>query len=202
MINFAINAAKASNLFNHIIVTSDDEEIMDIARKCGAETPFTRPMKLGDDYATTIQVIAHAVEMCNGLGWKFDKVCCIYPAVPLIQPEDLVAALRLMNEHDVDFCFPVAEYPSQIQRALRMGAGGLMAPYFPEFETSRTQDLSEAFYDAGQFYWGRATAWEKNKKIHTSALGYPIPSWRAIDIDTEDDWNRAELIYRALFDIR
>ena len=198
MIAYAITAAKASGLFKHVIVSTDNNEIAQIARACGAETPFLRPTKLATDYVATVPVIAHGIEICRNLGWTFERVCCIYPGVPFIQIDDLRGALERMNNSDADYCFPVTEYTSAIQRALTLLRNGKMRPLFPEYQLTRTQELEPIYHDAGQFYWGNANAWLKNPNIYSSALGYVIPNWRVVDIDTPDDWQRAELIYHAL----
>jgi pseudaminic acid cytidylyltransferase len=199
MIAYAISVAKKSSLFERVVVSTDDEEIAEIARKWGAETPFVRPAQLANDYTETVPVIAHAIEACRDLGWKFSQVCCIYPGVPFIQIEDLSGALVTMNNSQENYCFSVTEYPSAIQRALKQLISGKMQPLYPEFELSRTQDLEKAFYDAGQFYWGKKQAWLTNSKIHTNGVGYRIPNWRVVDIDTMDDWDRAERLARANF---
>ena len=199
MIAYAISVAKKSGLFEHIVVSTDDEEIARIAKEWGAETPFVRPTELANDYTETVPVIAHAIEACRGLGWKFSQVCCIYPCVPFIQIEDLSGSLMSMNNSEEDFCFAVTEYPSAIQRALKQLNTGKMQPFYPEFELSRTQDLEPAFYDAGQFYWGTAQAWLSNLKIHSSSVGYRIPSWRVVDIDTMEDWELAQQLASAAF---
>lgn len=198
MIAYAITAAKESGLFEYIVVSTDDEEIAQIARAWGAETPFVRPTELANDYTATVPVIAHGIEACRNLGWTFDQVCCIYPGVPFIQIDDLRGALARMNNSEADYCFPVTEYPSAIQHTLKLLSNGKMQPFNPEFELTRTQDSEPAYYDAGQFYWGKAEAWLTNPKIHSNGLGYVIPNWRVVDIDTPDDWQRAELIYRAI----
>jgi pseudaminic acid cytidylyltransferase len=194
MIAYAINAAKESGLFEHIVVSTDDEEIAQIARAWGAETPFVRPSELANDYTATVPVIGHAIESCRTLGWTFDQVCCIYPGVPFIRIDDLRGALALMNNSEADYCFPVADYPSAIQRALKLLSNGKTQPFYPEFEKTRTQDLESAYYDAGQFYWGKAEAWLSNPKVHSNGLGYIIPNWRVVDIDTPEDWTRAEIM--------
>jgi len=198
MISYAITAAEESGLFDHIVVSTDDEEIARIANQWGAETPFVRPVELANDYTATVPVIAHAIEACRALGWKFDNVCCIYPSVPLIQINDLIGSLGRLAESKADYCFPITEYPSAIQRSLKLLTTGKMQPFYPEFELTRTQDLEPAYYDAGQFYWGKADAWLSNPNIHSSGLGYTIPNWRVVDIDTLDDWLRAERIYRSI----
>ncbi|BAN36704.1 putative NeuA [Sulfuricella denitrificans skB26] len=197
MIAHAISAAKQSGLFEHVIVSTDDEEIARIACEWGAEAPFTRPAELADDHAPTVPVVAHATTACQALGWEISYVCCIYPGVPFIQIEDLSRALDLLQASQAAYSFPVTEFPSAIQRALRRLPNGQMQPFYPEYELTRTQDLEPAYHDAGQFYWGKPDTWLTNNKIHRSGIGLPIPSWRVVDIDTPDDWERAGMLYAA-----
>jgi pseudaminic acid cytidylyltransferase len=198
MIGYAIDAARDSGLFDHVIVSTDDDDIAAIARNLGAQTPFVRPPELSDDHTPTVPVIAHAIDACEAHGLPVDTACCIYPCVPFIQVDDLKATLDLFTETGTDYCFPVTDFPSAIQRALRRSETGAMSPFHPEFELTRTQDLEPAFYDVGQFYWGKREAWLHNPRIHRSGVGLPIPSWRAVDIDTPDDWERAERMYQSL----
>jgi pseudaminic acid cytidylyltransferase len=199
MIAYAIMAAKESGLFDHIVVSTDDDEIAQIAKEWGAKIPFVRPDELANDFTATVPVIAHAIEACQNLGWIFDNVCCIYPGVPFIQVDDLRDALDFLINSESDYCFPVTEYPSVIQRALKRSSEGMMQPFYPEFEKTRTQDLEAAYYDAGQFYWGKSQAWLTNPKIHSDGLGYRIPNWRVVDIDTPEDWERAEIFAPMIF---
>lgn len=199
MISYAINAAAESGLFEHIIVSTDDSEIADIARSYGAEVPFERPANLADDHTPTVPVIAHAISDCVTRGWQIDLACCIYPGVPLIQSGDIVEAFELIRSAgDIAFSFPVAPFPSAIQRALRRDASGTTRPLSPEYVNTRTQDLEAAYYDAGQFYWGTAQAWTAGLAIHSNGKTITIPEWRVVDIDTPEDWHRAELMYKAL----
>lgn len=197
MIAHAIAAAKASGLFAHIVVSTDDAEIAQIARAWDAEVPFPRPIELADDHTPTVPVIAHAITACEKLGWQTGHICCVYPGVPFIQTDDLRTALELLENTGADYSFPVTEFPSAIQRALKRSKTGRMAPFYPEFELVRTQDLEPAYHDAGQFYWGSRQAWLTNPKVHSSGVGLVIPNWRVIDIDTPEDWQRAEMLYRA-----
>lgn len=199
MIAYAITAAKNSSLFDHIIVSTDDEEIAAIAREYGAQTPFSRPDALADDYTPTVPVIAHAVRACESIDIPVDYACCIYPNVPFIQTDDLQAAYQLLLDTRADYCFPVTEFPSAIQRSLKQEASGKMSPMYPEHELDRTQDLAPAFFDVGQFYWGSKNAWLHNPRIHSNGVGLRIPSWRVVDIDTPEDWMRAETIHKSLF---
>lgn len=198
MIAYAITAAKNSGLFDHVLVSTDDAEIATIANEWGAETPFVRSAELANDFTATVPVVAHAIQVCEALGWSFDNVCCIYPGVPLIEVEDLQGAFEHLEAGRADYCFPVTEFPSAIQRALKQNSKGVMQPFYPEFELARSQDLESAYYDAGQFYWGKKKAWLNNPRIHSNGAGYVIPSWRVIDIDTPEDWDRAELLAMAV----
>ena len=197
MIGHAIHTAEASGLFDAVIVSTDDIEIAQTARDLGATTPFMRPADLADDYTPTVPVIAHAIRACQKLGWHVEQVCCIYPGVPFMRADDLRTALAVL-EDGATYAFPVTPFPSPIQRALRCDASGATTPFFPEYAATRTQDLPPAYHDAGQFYWGRANAWLSGLNIHVHGRAIVLPHWRVIDIDTSEDWERAELMYRAL----
>lgn len=199
MIAYAIQAARGSGLFDHVVVSTDDDEIAGIARAEGAELPFARPAGLADDHTPTVPVIAHAINACRALGWGVHQVCCIYPGVPLIRGDDIAEALCLLDAQDgVGYTFPVTPFPSAIQRALRRGADGAVAPFHPEYVNTRTQDLEPAFHDAGQFYWGAADTWLAGLAIHAHGRSIVLPEWRVVDIDTPADWERAEAMFRAL----
>jgi pseudaminic acid cytidylyltransferase len=194
MITYAIAAAQESQLFDHIVVTTDDSEIAEVAQKNGAEVPFMRPVSLSDDFTPTVPVVAHAIEMCEEIDWDFDYVCCIYPCVPFIQVGDLKQAFELLVGSEANFAFPVVEYAPPIQRALKMNDLGEISSFFPDFELSRTQDLERSFHDAGQFYWGSKVSWRKSERVHSGAIGLQVPSWRCVDIDTPEDWINAERV--------
>jgi len=199
VIALAIATAKESRLFDHVIVSTDDEEIADIGRKWGAETPFVRPAELADDLTPTVPVVAHAVKSCFENGWAVEYACCIYPCVPFLIVDDLIDSLNLLQKVDADFVYPVTEYPHPVQRSMRRFLGGEMQFLSPEYELTRTQDLEKSYHDAGQFYWGKTRAWLEHKRMHTGGLGMVIPNWRIVDIDSMDDWVRAENLYKANF---
>lgn len=198
MIAYAIEAARECGLFEHVVVSTDDVEIAEIAKKYGAEVPFMRPTELADDHTGTVPVIAHAIRACASLGWEARMVSCIYPAVPLIQPQDLRDANALLEKEVAPYVFPVAAFPSAIQRALKQLPDGSVRPFYPEYVNTRTQDLEPAYYDAGQFYLGRAEAWLDGKSLHETGKAIVIPEWRVADIDTMDDWVRAEMLFRLV----
>ena len=198
MISYAIDVATASGMFDHVLVSTDDDTIIEIAQNYGAEILFKRPLELADDYTPTVPIIAHAIMECEKLDWVIDKVCCIYPCVPLIQNDDIESALLLLEQSDAAFSFPITEFPSAVQRALRCGEHGEVVPYYPEHELTRSQDLEPGYYDAGQFYWGAREAWLTINAIHSNGVAHIIPNWRVVDIDTPEDWQRAENIYEIL----
>lgn len=201
MIGYAIEAALACEAIDRVVVSTDDEEISAIAREFGAELPFRRPAELADDITPTVPVIAHAIEACRELGWDVTHACCIYPGVPFIRTADLAEALALLEQNGGGgYTFPVTGFRSPIQRALKRDASGKVAPFNPEHVGTRTQDLEPGYFDAGQFYWGGAPAWFAGDTIHANGRAIVLPEWRVVDIDTPADWDRAEMLYRALSD--
>ena len=198
MIAHAIAGAQAAGVFDRIVVSTDDDEIAGIARALGAELPFKRPAELAHDHAGTVEVVAHAITTLAEAGWQAAQTCCIYPGVPMLDPADLRQALALLEEGGCDYVLPVAHFPAPVQRALKRSADGLMAPMQPQYTQSRSQDLEPAYYDAGQFYWGHSGAWLAGRHPHHQARSLVLPGWRVVDIDTPDDWTRAEALYAAL----
>ena len=198
MVSRAVRTALESGLFSHVVVSTDDPEIEIVARDAGAEVPFVRPADLSDDKTPTVPVVAHAVQQCIFNGWEVTHACCIYPCTPTLAVEDLKGALDLLLFRGADFVYPVTEYAHPIQRAMRRLQSEQMEFLQPEHELTRTQDLEKTFHDVGQFYWGTSAAWLSNKRMHSSGYGYPVPHWRVIDIDTDDDWLKAEVIFQAV----
>ena len=143
MISWAIGHTIHSGLFDKIIVSTEDEDIADVARASGAEMPFVRPANLADDLTPTVPVIAHAVEACQEISWCIEYVCCIYPCVPFLEISDLTAAFALLQRFDCSYVYPVTEYPHPIHRAMRRLPDGQMQLLWPEHELTRTQDLKK-----------------------------------------------------------
>ena len=195
MIEWPLAAARASGLFDAILVSTDDAAIADLARTNGAGV-IDRPAALADDHATTRAVVLHALDTLEAEGRLPDALCCLYATAPFVRAEDLAAARALLD--GADFAVPVARYPFPIERAVRIRDGRL-AMDRPEHLSTRSQDLEESFHDAGQFYWGTPSAWRGDAPIfgpRTAPL--VLPAWRVQDIDTEEDWTRAEAMFRAL----
>lgn len=199
MIAWSIEAAHESECFGRILVSTDDEEIAEVAHRYGAEVPFLRPSELSDDFTATTPVIAHAVRWIQEQGDSPSEVCCIYATAPFIRPEDLRRGLEVLEQSGCDYVFPVTSYAFPIQRAIRITAANRMEMFSPEHFNARSQDLEEAYHDAGQFYWGHAEAWLSAKPIFSrEAAPIMLPRHRVQDIDTPEDWERAELMFSAL----
>lgn len=199
MMAYSIAAARECGLFDHIIVSTDDNEIAEVAKSCGAEVPFLRPDELSNDYAGTTEVIAHAIRWMLEQQWQIEAVCCIYATAPFVRAEDIRLGLDAMESGRWDYAFTVAEFSSPIFRSFRILPEGGLEMFFPEHFSKRSQDLPVALHDAGQFYWGRPHAWLENKRIFDrNSFPIVIPSWRVQDIDTEADWRKAELMMDAI----
>lgn len=198
MIAWSIEAALASACFDRVIVSTDDEEIAEVARHCGAEVPFMRPPELSDDHTGTIPVVAHAIWSEEQQGRHAEAVCCIYATSPFVRAKDIAYGLTLLRDKDCDYAFTVAAYPSPIQRALRITPAQRVQMFWPENFTVRSQDLEPAYHDAAQFYWGRPQTWLAGTPIFSGgAVPLLLPRHRVQDIDTPEDWERAELMFEA-----
>ena len=199
IIAWSIDAAQASNLFDRIIVSTDDSSIAEVAKAHGAEVPFIRPAELSDDYTGTSPVMAHAIEWCLTQGQMPDQVCCIYATAPFVTAADLRRGLQILNDTASDFALSVTSYAFPIQRAIRLTPDCRIEMFRPESFNIRSQDLEEAFHDAGQFYWGRAAAWLTEKVIlGSNSAAVQLPRYRVQDIDTIEDWINAEYLFRII----
>lgn len=198
MIAWPIAAAIGSGCFDRIIVSTDDDEIASVAQAYGAEVPFRRPAELSDDHTPTLPVVAHAVRWQQQRA-NVDRACCIYATAPMLREGDLRAGLAALDAANADYAFSVTSYPFPIQRALRIDSAGCISMFQPEHRETRSQDLDEAFHDAGQFYWGRTAAWLAERPIFDGAsTAVRLPRKRVQDIDTVEDWERAELLSGAM----
>lgn len=201
MIAWSIEAAQSSGCFDQIIVSTDNAEIADVARQYGAEVPFVRPVELADDFAGTMPVVVHAIHWYQVHGQGLKAVCCLYATAPFAQPADITHGLAMLTAVSVDrFVFAATAYASPIQRALRVDPdSGVAHMWQPEQFTKRSQDLEPAYHDAGQFYWGRPQAWLNSENLFESSKPLLLPCWRVQDIDTVDDWARAEHLYEVQY---
>lgn len=199
MIAWPLDAALRSGLFDRVIVSTDDDEVAACSRAAGAEVPFARPAELATDHTPTADVIAHAIDWLRASGEDPSAVCCLYATAPFVLPEDLAEGLRLLESGDWDYAFSATDYPSPVFRAFLEDPAGGVRMLHPEHFASRSQDLPEVLHDAAQFYWGRPAAWCERRVVFSErSQVVRIPRWRVQDIDTPDDWKRAELLAPAL----
>ena len=199
MIARSIEAALQSGCFERVIVSTDDEEIAEVALHFGAEIPFMRPEELSGDIVATIPVIKHAIQWLEENQVVPERVCCIYATAPFISVDSLKSGLTLIQQQKADYVFSATSYAFPIQRAIKLQQNGAVQMFSPEHFNTRSQDLEEAYHDAGQFYWGASDAWLQEKPIFSSE-SYPVLLSKHLvqDIDTPEDWLRAELMFKAM----
>ena len=200
MIAWSIEAATSSCCFDRIIVSTDDEEIAEVAKSFDAEVPFIRPAELADDFAATRPVVNHAIKEVTRFFGKPTIVCCLYPTAPFITVEDMRSSLKVLRNEKVDFVFSAATFAHPITRAFTIRTDGGLERCYPQYRNTRSQDLEEAYHDAGQFYWGRCQAFLEGKdSVSENGRAFMLPRYRVHDIDTEEDWLRAEKLFSAFF---
>jgi pseudaminic acid cytidylyltransferase len=200
IIAYSIDAALQSGVIDRVLVSTDDEQIAQVAQQYGAQTPFTRPAELSDDITPTVPVIRHATEWAIAHWGPVRKVCCIYATAPFVQADDVRRAYaKHENEGVAGYVFTATSFGFPIQRAFRLDADGYCAMFQLEHYNTRSQDLPEAFHDAGQFYWGSPEAYRAGKIFFSAdSKPYVLPRYRVQDIDTLEDWTRAEFLWRML----
>lgn len=199
IISYSIVAAQKSGLFDEVIVSTDDGEVAEVAQQWGAGVPFMRPAELADDHTPTRPVIQHAIGWYDERGKSPEIVCWMHAASPLIQPDDIQHAYDMLMNSECEFVFTVAEFDYPIQRAVKLMPDHTVEMFYPEHRYTRSQDLPKAYHDAGQFYIGKADSIMRGVPVFSHASrAYVIPGYRVIDIDTPEDWVRAELLYTTL----
>lgn len=198
VIAYSIEAALQSNCFDKVIVSTDDQGIASVAQSYGAEIPFLRPQALADDFTGTNDVIKHAIQWYNSSRQMVSYVCCLYATAPFVQKTYLEEGYKKLLELNKSFAFSVTSFPFPIQRAIRIKQNSEVQAIWPENINKRSQDLEEAFHDAGQFYWGTSDAFLKDEVIFSNvSTSVKIPRHLVQDMDTLEDWCRAELMYQA-----
>lgn len=197
MIAWSIDAARGAGCFDRIIVSTEDDAIAAIAEAHGADVPFRRDPALADDLTGTLPVLAHAV---RALGLADEvPVCCLYATAPFVRAEDLRAGQTRLAQSGAPFVISVTSYAFPIQRALQRDEDGAVRMRDPAQMQTRSQDLPEAWHDAGQFYWAKAATWASARGVFDAgAQGLPLPRHRVQDIDTPEDWTRAEWMMRTM----
>jgi len=195
MLAYSIETALASGLFEEVMVSTDDPEIAEVARRYGAQVPFMRSAETASDFATTRDVLLEVIRKYQEMGREFDRFCCFYATAPLVKAEDLVAAFERLEHSDFSCVYPVVAFSYPIWRCLDLEADGTMTRHWPEYENSRSQDLPKAYHDTGTFYWYKTREWlEGRMKVG----GIEVDETTVQDIDTETDWRLAEIKYERI----
>lgn len=202
MIEWSISAAIKANCFDRIIVSTDDVEISNFAESMGVEVPFIRPSSLSEDYTSTGAVVKHALEWLKFPDISKVNACCLYATAPFVTPSDICQSLSILDPLVSDFVLPVTSYAFPVQRALVVDESTMFLEMREPAEfSSRSQDLEDSYHDAGQFCWGLAEAWiSGDTPFQRKTLPYNLPRYRVQDIDTYEDWDRAELLHKALYE--
>ena len=191
-----VGLLQSTDLFARIIVSTDDREIAEIALAAGAEVPFMREAGLADDHTGTTAVIRDTIQRIEAVGWQCELVCCVYPAAVLASPETLAKCSRLAATGTYDYVLPVAPFRYPVQRGLRLSEDHTCEMLWPANFTRRSQDLEPVYHDAGQFYFGIRAAWLNERPFFgEKSRGVVVPHTQVQDIDTLDDWDRAEAIF-------
>ena len=199
IIAYSIEKALETGLFDRVVVSTDSPEIAEIARRWGAETPFVRPENISDDFTGTNPVVKHAIQWFNGNNEPVDYACCIYATAPFLRADFLLEGWRALVTSGQLFAFSVTSFPFPIQRAISIGNDGGIKPFMKKDIRKRSQDLDEFYHDAGQFYWGTAKAFLDEVPLYSpTSTAIILPRYLVQDIDTLEDWKRAELMYQAL----
>lgn len=196
MLAYSIEAAMATNLFDEVMVSTDDDEIAEVARQYGAKVPFMRSSETANDFAITADVLHEVIDKYKELGREFDNFCCVYATAPMVQSKDIISAYNRLQSSDFTIVYPVVQFSYPIWRCLDLTEDGSMKRHWPEYENSRSQDLPKEYHDTGTFYWYKTKKWlAGNIKVG----GIEVDETTVQDIDTETDWKIAEMKYRLLY---
>lgn len=202
IIAYAIETALNSKLFDEVMVSTDCQDIANVAKEYGARVPFLRSKKNSDDFATTIDVISEVISWYKDRGLSFEYACCIYPCTPLLNKEKLTESFSLLLKHNFDCVFPIIRYGFPVQRAVRVNKDGIVKMIQPEHLITRSQDLEPTFHDAGQFYFFNTEKLVSKQKLLTDLTGYiEVSEMEAQDVDNLVDWKLAEVKYKLLRDL-
>jgi N-acylneuraminate cytidylyltransferase len=198
LIAYSIETAIKSNLFDEVIVSTDDKEIASIALEYGASIPFLRPKKLSDDYTGTGEVISHTLSYLKEQGKDFDYVCTLYATAPLLKIEYLIDGLNKLKNSNAINSFSATSIPFPIQRTFKVTKENRCEMFWPENFNKRSQDLEVAYQDAGQFYFTKLNQIHDNNMFSSESIPIVIPRYLVQDIDTLEDWVRAEVMYEVI----
>ena len=196
MLAYSIEAALATGLFDEVMVSTDDEEIADVARQYGAKVPFMRSAETANDFATTADVLKEVLANYKKLCQEFDNFCCFYATAPMVQSKDIISAFNRLTSSNFTCVYPVVAFSYPIWRCLDLADNGTMTRHWPEYENSRSQDLPKEYHDTGTFYWYKTKEWLNGNNI---VGGIEVDETTIQDIDTETDWKIAEMKYKLLY---
>jgi N-acylneuraminate cytidylyltransferase len=203
MIAWVIDAALRSGCFERIIVSTDSDEIETVARACGADVPFKRPKELSNDQISAGDAVAHAIKWATNNYSTVSAACCILATAPFTRPEDIELGKKFLDTGNWNFVFAAATSETPVFRSFIETEDGGVQMIFPEYYYTRSQDLPLALYDAAQFYWGTPSAWiEKKRVFERKSKALMVPSKYVIDIDTPEDWEKAEALAPSFFEAR
>lgn len=192
---YAIEAALQSGCFDEVMVSTDDPQIAQLAQKAGAKVPFLRSPATSDDHATTSEVLLEVLAAYRTLGVAFDYVCGLYPTAPFVTADKLNEAFAWLVQSGATSLVPVVRYDFPIQRSFKQ-EGERLVLNWPEHLNTRSQDLTAAYHDAGQFYFVKTADFLREKKIFTDhTIPFELPASEVQDIDTPEDWRMAEIKY-------
>ncbi|MCX6052218.1 MAG: pseudaminic acid cytidylyltransferase [Campylobacterales bacterium] len=201
LIAYSIEVALKSELFEKVIVSTDDEEIADIARKYGAEVPFMRPKELSDDFTSSDEVIVHALKWLEENNESYEYVCTIYATAPFLDKKYLIEGFETLKNSNAINTFSATTMPFPIQRTFKVNENGRCEMFTPQYYNTRSQDLEEAYQDAGQFYWSKIGQ-SSDIMFGKESIPIVLPRYLVQDIDTLEDWTRAELMYEAVQNLK
>ena len=198
IIHYSIKAALESGVFEEVMVSTDDAEIAEIAKAAGAQVPFMRSKENASDFATTAEVVEEVVTGYKQSGREFDAICCIYPTAPFVTAQKLKDAMQLLKEKEADSVLPVVRFSFPPQRSVIM-EDGFVKFKWPEHALTRSQDLEPFYHDVGQFYFMNAKSFDTQKKlVMEKTVPIEMPELEVQDIDTEEDWQIAEVKYKVM----
>lgn len=198
MLAYPIEAALRTGLFDEVMVSTDDEEIAEVARQYGAKVPFMRSAETANDYATLADVLHEVLDSYEKTGQIFENMCCILATTPMLQSQDISNGYTKLIESEFSTIVPIVQFSYPILRAFKMEDNGAISYNWPEYAKSRSQDLPCAYHDSGTFYWHKVNVWKTGKLTRGGII---VSEESVQDIDTEQDWKMAELKYKLLHSI-
>lgn len=198
IIAYSIEAAIKSNCFDEVIVSTDNKEIAELAIKYGAQVPFVRPDEISDDFSSTLVVVKHAIEQ-QSIESNIENVCCLYATAPFINAKTINDSYEEFIKSNACYCLGITSFPFPIQRAIKVSSKNRLAMFNKKSIQIRSQDLETAYHDAGQFCWGKASAFKNELSIYSElTIPFILPRHLTQDIDTMEDWVRAETMFKLL----